>query len=298
VSPPWRLAIHGAMLHALPAREAVSLISAKGYQGLFWQLDPGSIEQLSSLPALNGQSLIACTGVSFAPDDRNPVAPARAVEIARAVGAPHLRVCGAPMTGHTYVAAYDATVRLCEAYISAARKHALRVLLHQRWGTVTASASQVQRVLANFDPRDVGCIYDAGSMTIEGYEEYRIGLEILGSYVADVHIANTRDFPSASRTVWEWEWSPLSDGLIDLRRLFRALRRAGYQGWVTLADRCQGRSTAELLDVDRHILLQAMDDFEGIGSHNPLRPLDDHVDLAERPERTLAELTSAVGAHP
>jgi sugar phosphate isomerase/epimerase len=123
-------------------------------------------------------------------------------------------------------------------------------------------------------------------MTIEGYEEYRIGLEILGSYVADVHIANTRHFPTAHRTVWEWEWSGLNDGLLDLQRLFRALRRAGYSGWVTIADRGQGRPADALLQADHQMLEQAMADFEGVGSHNPLRPLDDHVDLEERPERT------------
>jgi sugar phosphate isomerase/epimerase len=188
-------------------------------------------------------------------------------------------------------------VRLCEAYSRAAQPRGLRVLLHQRWGTLTASASQLQRVLSNFDPLLVGCVYDAGSMTLEGYEEYRIGLEILGDYVADVHIANTRHFPSASRTVWDWEWSPLSDGLLDLQRLFRALRRAGYQGPITLADRVQGLALEALLENDRHILQQAMNDLEGIGSHNPSRPLDDHVDLAERPERWHSAQALA-GAHP
>jgi hypothetical protein len=85
--------------------------------------------------------------------------------------------------------------------------------------------------------------------------------------------------------VWQWEWSPLSDGLLDLQRLARAMRRANYRGWLTLADRCPGPSTAALLEADRRILQQACDDLEGIGSHNPSRPLDDHVNLAERAMR-------------
>jgi hypothetical protein len=112
-----------------------------------------------------------------------------------------------------------------------------------------------------------------------------------------VHIANTRHFPSATRTVWDWEWSPLSDGLLDLPRLFRALRRSGYQGWITLADRSLGQSAGALLEADRHILAQAIDDFEGVGSHNPLRPLDDHVDRAERPDRARA-VPAEAGARP
>ena len=51
-----------------------------------------------------------------------------------------------------------------------------------------------------------------------------------------------------------------------------------------------GPSAAALLQADRNMLQQAFDDLEGIGSHNPMRPLDDHVELAERP-------TGAGGAH-
>jgi sugar phosphate isomerase/epimerase len=277
-TPQWRLAVHGVMLRDLPSVEAQSVINNTVYQGLFWEVDADSADHI---PA--GDVEITCVG--FLPDDRNAVAPERAAELAEAVGARNVRVYGASMSGWSYPDAYDETVRLCEEYADAAQRRELRVLLHQRWGTLTASASQMQRVLSHFDPAVVGCVYDAGSMTIEGYEEYRIGLEILGDYVADVHIANSRHFPSSHRTVWEWEWSPLSDGLIDLQRLFRALRRSGYTGWVTLADRSRGRAPAALLEADRRMLEQAMNDFEGVGSHNPVRPLDDHVALAQRPER-------------
>ena len=283
-SSPWPLAVHGAMLRAISSSDTVELVKSHGYAGVFCELLP----DVHQLPYLSD---IAVTCVGFEPDDANPVSADRVAEMAEALGASSVRVCGAAVDGQSYQAAYEATLRTCEVYARAARKRSLRTLLHQRWRTVTASASQLHRVLENFDPREVGCIYDPGSMTIEGHEEYRIGLEILGSYVADVHIANTRHFPSTHGTVWEWEWSPLSDGLLDLQRLVRALRRANYQGWITLADRCPGPSAAALLEADRRILQQAFDDLEGIGSHNPSRPLDDHVELAERPIRGIDKLT-------
>jgi sugar phosphate isomerase/epimerase len=275
---PWPLAVHGVMLRGIPSRGAAELITRSGYTGIFCELDADARD----LPDLGG---VGVTCVGFAPDDRNPVDAERAAEIAVCLSAGSLRVCGASMAGRTYQAAYEATLRTCEHFRSVARKRGLRTLLQQRWGTVTASASQVYRVLEHFDPREVGCIYDAGSMTIEGHEEYRIGLEILGDYVADVHIANTRHFPSSRGSVWAWEWSPLSDGLLDLQRLVRALRRARYQGPITLADRTPGWSAAALLQADRRVLQQAFDALEGIGSHNPFRPLDDHVERAERPVR-------------
>lgn len=280
----WRLAVHGVLFGGRPSPEALEQLSAQGYAGLVLQLDGASLDSFQ--PPTN----VRVTGLAFAPEDENPCPPERAAELAEAAGAEYLRVCGARMAGQSYQQAFDATLRTCETYSAAARRYGIRVLLHQRWGTVTASASQLQHVLSQFDPTLVGCVYDAGSMTVEGYEEYRIGLEILGGYVGDVHIANARHFPPTrpGRRVWEWEWSPLSDGLLDLQRLFRALRRSfypSYQGWITLADRSEGRSVAALLEHDRQVLEQAMADVEGVGSHNPCRPLDDHVDLAERPER-------------
>jgi sugar phosphate isomerase/epimerase len=269
------------MLRELSSHETVDLIRRHGFSAIFCEL-PAEVQDVPDLRDCS----VPCVG--FAPDDVNAVAPERAAHIAEALGARSVRFCGASMAGQSYQAAYDATLRACEAYAEAARKRGLRALLHQRWGTVTASASQMYRVLERFDPHEVGCIYDPGSMSIEGHEEYRIGLEILGSYVADVQIASTRHFPSARGTVWEWEWSSLSDGLLDLQRLVRALRRANYQGWITLADRCSGPSASALLQADRRMLQQAFDDLEGIGSHNPSRPLDDHVDAAERPIRKVA----------
>ena len=264
---PWPLAVHGAMLRDVPAREAVELLTHHGFRGIYCELPAGRTDA-PDLPDLMGVSV---TSLGFAPDDLNQVEPARAAELAEVLHASSVRVCGASMAGQSYKAAYEATLRTCEAYSRAARKRGLRTLLHQRWGTVTASASQLYRVLEHFDPREVGCVYDAGSMTVEGHEEYRIGLEILGSYVADVHIANTRHFPSTRvAAVWEWEWSPLSDGVLDLQRLARALRRAHYEGWITLADRSEGRPPRRCSQADRRMLQQAFDDLEGIGSHNPV----------------------------
>src|SRR5438093_10682166 len=172
------------MLPNLTPADASSLVSAHNYQGLFCQGDLGTIAGFAQQRSIMGQAAPVITSVGFAPDDRNAVDPEHAAAAAETLGAAGVRICSVPIRGQTYSAAYDATVRLCEVYSQAAQRRGLKLLLHQRWGTLTPSASQLHRVLSNFDPLVVGCVYDAGSMTIEGYEEYRIGLEILGSYIA------------------------------------------------------------------------------------------------------------------
>ena len=73
-------------------------------------------------------------------------------------------------------------------------KHATgrEVVVHQHWGTATASASSLYRLLSRYDPRYIGCIYDPGNMCVEGYEDYRVGLGMLRNYVAHVHLKNVR----------------------------------------------------------------------------------------------------------
>src|SRR5260370_39531191 len=104
---PWRLAVHSLMLHGLSAADGLALVRAHGYRGVFLQLDPDDVE--STRPR---DEALDITGVGFGPDDHNVVDPERAVAAAAALGAGYVRICGAQMTGQTYAAAYDATVRL------------------------------------------------------------------------------------------------------------------------------------------------------------------------------------------
>ena len=60
---PWQLAVHGAMLRDVPARDALELIKSSGYDGIFCELPAGVHE----LPDLNG---VEVTCVGFAPDDQ------------------------------------------------------------------------------------------------------------------------------------------------------------------------------------------------------------------------------------
>jgi len=90
-----------------------------------------------------------------------PGVAARALDLAESLGAEQLRlVGGATGLGKPYHAAYEATVRLCDAYVKAARGRSVKVVLHQHNGTAVPSASLLHRVLSQFDPAQIGCIYD------------------------------------------------------------------------------------------------------------------------------------------
>jgi sugar phosphate isomerase/epimerase len=73
-------------------------------------------------------------------------------------------------------------------------------------------------------------------MVFEGFEPYRFGLELLGPYLAHVHIKNAAYERPDGGGVWQPRWAPLEDGVVDFCELLSGLRAAGYQGWLSVED--------------------------------------------------------------
>src|SRR5262249_2245717 len=98
-------------------------------------------------------------------------------------------------------------------------------------------------------PRTVGVIHDAGNMVYEGYEQYRMGLELLGPYLAHVHFKNARWEIAGPRpdgsTAWRVTWAPLAGGAVDVAALLAALREVGYDEWIAFEDFSTEQPAAE-----------------------------------------------------
>ena len=90
-------------------------------------------------------------------------------------------------------------------------------------------------------PRHVGVIHDLGNLLIEGYEVPLPAFQLLGEYLAHIHVKNTRwvrreAADESGAAVWENEWAPLQSGQGSVLQYFRALAEFGYDGWVTVED--------------------------------------------------------------
>jgi sugar phosphate isomerase/epimerase len=121
-----------------------------------------------------------------------------------------------------------------------AARYGVRVNLEIHMGNIIPSASAAYRFAVNFDPRHIGIIHDAGNMVHEGFENYRLGLELLGEYLAYVHIKNavwTVDHLGADGTeFWKPVWAPYRKGYANLTKLINILQELGYQGYVSVED--------------------------------------------------------------
>ncbi|WP_028049898.1 sugar phosphate isomerase/epimerase [Cellulomonas sp. URHD0024] len=113
------------------------------------------------------------------------------------------------------------------------------VELHHR--TITASASAAIRLVDGLDPEHVGVIHDLGNLVIEGQEDALAAFQMLGPYLAHVHVKNvawavtgTEGFDGA--TTWAEHWAPLRSGQADVEAYLEALAEHGYDGWITLED--------------------------------------------------------------
>jgi sugar phosphate isomerase/epimerase len=156
---------------------------------------------------------------------------------AAALGAPRMRVqVGAPGPDG-YRATFARRRAEYRAVAELAVRHGVQALLELHHQSLVSSASAAVRFLEGMDPRAVGVIHDVGNMVREGYEYDPWSLEILGEYLAHVHVKNAvlRPAPEASPP-WNWEWAPMRSGAAPLRRLFEALAGVGYDGWVSLED--------------------------------------------------------------
>ncbi len=122
-----------------------------------------------------------------------------------------------------------------------AEHHGVKALVELHHRTITSSASAALRLVDGLDPERVGVIHDIGNTVIEGHEDYTAAFQMLGEYLAHIHVKNVGWAPTGQTdrhgaAVWTEDWAPLAAGQADIAAYFEALAQIGYDGWVTVED--------------------------------------------------------------
>lgn len=164
-----------------------------------------------------------------------------AMEGVRALGAPALRVRVPNYDGKApYLKLRDQAIGQYRDVEALAKQYRVKALVEMHMNNIVPSASACASFMHNFDPRYVGIIHDVGNMVYEGYEQYRLGLEVLGPYLAHVHLKNSRWEVTGTRPDGSTEWkaaaAPFSKGIVNVAALFEALAAVGYDGWMSFED--------------------------------------------------------------
>jgi len=117
----------------------------------------------------------------------------------------------------------------------------IRVLLEIHRNTVTCSASQAWSIVREFDAKDLGVIFDIANMSLgQGHEPTKMGLDLLGEYVAHVHAGGGQPVPTEhnerGQLQYRWDTVDLADSIIDVAQFCGELQARNYQGFLSVED--------------------------------------------------------------
>lgn len=258
-----RYAIFTVSLPDYTPEEAVKEMKSAGYDGVEWRVTEQSATadgkpsfwagnrctvslnnfaaEAPRIRSLAEQAGLAMPNVGTYVNCANVKEVEIAMQGAAKLGASQLRINVPGYNSRdSYLRQRDQAIAQYRDVADLAKQYGLRALIEIHMGTLTPSASAAAAFVQHFDPRYVGIIHDAGNMVYEGYEQYRLGLEVLGPYLAHVHMKNACWQPNGARedgsTKWQAVAAPISKGIVDVHELFRALRQVGYDGWIAFED--------------------------------------------------------------
>ncbi|HEY4270030.1 MAG TPA: sugar phosphate isomerase/epimerase family protein [Galbitalea sp.] len=240
--------------------EAAGALAAQGWDGIEWRVTdqdaaavPGfwagnratwpltglesHVDEIAAVTARHGLAYSGLGGYARC-DEHDDVD--RMLAVTAALGAERVRVTMPRVDSGRYDELFYAARRDLEWVASRAEQHGVKALVELHHETITASASAARRLVDGLDPRYVGVIHDLGNLVIEGQETHSAAFELLGPYLAHVHVKNARwvaaDPATDGVVAWRHEWASLRAGQADVRQYVSDLVAHGYDGWITLED--------------------------------------------------------------
>lgn len=267
-TPPYRFAVNTNCLRKTFSTGAIAeLVRRAGYDGIEWGLPtlaetPAALREMARASADNGLAVAAWinAGELWKTDLIH-----RWSEAVAAAGGGMLRV-GQPWVSFDFnqsIHQRDSFPLLekltrdgLERLVPLSRQYGIRYVIEIHMGGVVASPATARDLVAGLDPRAVGVIYDPANTIYEGFLRPRTGVELLGDYLAYVHVKNLTIEPDTSRpdptpgvrrTRFNWKAVPLWEGMIDWAEFAFALRLAGWGGWLSVEEFDADHAEAELV---------------------------------------------------
>ncbi|MEV6157407.1 sugar phosphate isomerase/epimerase family protein [Nonomuraea sp. NPDC052129] len=270
-----KLGVYSICLPDLTPAQGIAAAAAAGYAGMEWRVgdlpapgdapgffrgnrctvppDPAALAAVARETRAAGLTVIGL-GVYI---DHGDVGKAEAaLRLAAGVNVPWIRL-RAPWrdASSRYGAQFAAAVEFFSRVAELAERYGVMALIEQHQRTICPSASLTERLVSRFDPAYIGVIYDAGNLVLEGYEDHRMALDILGPYLAHVHVKNAAFDRPTGGGVWTPRWTPMDDGVLDVPALLTELDRAGYEGWISVEDFSTDRTPVDALRFNAEFLL-------------------------------------------
>jgi sugar phosphate isomerase/epimerase len=175
------------------------------------------------------------------------------LQAAKKLGAKYIRLGSTAYDrSRTHNELFEQTVTYLTNVEPLCKQYGIKGLIETHHGTITASASAARQAVNSLNPEYVGILYDPGNMVYEGYENYRMGMEILGPYLAHVHVKNagwtsTKEHETDGSVKWKTDWMPMKQGMVPWKLILDDLKFVGYDGYLGLEDFSLQYSSPEML---------------------------------------------------
>ena len=119
-----------------------------------------------------------------------------------------------------------------------AAKHGSRVVAEIHFGQYCETVQMARKIIDLVDRPNFGVIHDAGNLHITGIDYGQNSIDILGDRIFHVHIkdmvrASTDDPTAHDYLAGRFKRALLGKGDVDHLPLFRALKKIGYEGYLS-----------------------------------------------------------------
>ncbi len=258
-----KFAVFTVSLPQWTPEQAVSELAEQGWDGIEWRVvdappaQPGATpgfwsgnratiglsefaQRAPALARLAADAGLGLPAVGAYPTCDEPDDVERALQGTAALGAPAVRIRTPALGTEPYPELFRRARERFGPIAERAGELGVKVVVELHHQTIVSSPSAALRLLEGMDPAHIGVLHDIGNMLAEGGENILAGLQMLGPYLAHVHVKNGAWVAGERRSdgtrQWSFEWAPLADGQADLAALFAGLRQVGYDGWVSTED--------------------------------------------------------------
>lgn len=153
-----------------------------------------------------------------------------------AAGIPTVRVM-APVGAGGYLATEQRMRHEFDGLLPALQRHSVRIGVQNHSGRYVCNASGLRALLAGYDPKLVGAVWDAAHNALQG-EEPELAIDIIWRNLCMVNLKNAiwrRKNPQDGTSAgWSAYWMPGREGLASWKRVAEELKRRQFGGVVCL----------------------------------------------------------------
>lgn len=257
MQPTPRLGASSASLPSLSPEALADELARLGYQGVEWRV--ANIDQLDPSHPWDARQNNRCT---IAPTEAaitriqahcenlglqifglSPYLAVgdiehaqRLIDLAALAGQARLRLWAPNYADERYAEAYGRMRRFLDQLLPRAQALGVQLVLEVHQRTICSSPSLAMRVAEHYPASSLGIIYDIGNLAIEGREDVRLSLDLMGEHLAHVQVKNVAYTPIGPGLGWQWDWCPPDEGVLPLSSMLKTLGDSGFADWISIED--------------------------------------------------------------